>query len=281
MKRLAIHLVALAAIFSAANTLRAQNCASPQIAAPCGQPICTCRTQTLRPVTQIRLRARQVVLHRDVPTIQYHQQPVVEQVPMTQHQNVTVDAGQYQMVWVPKLVTQQLAHTVYVPRTSYRTVSRIVNQRVSQVQTQYVPEQTVSYVPQTTQFTFQPGGTPMFAQLPTQQVPMTAYAASPWVNASTAGLPFPTTTARSTFPVAAAPVTAGVAPLTATASRTNDNLYRSNLVPEASSLDLPTNGSIDEFEIELPRYRSAASAQNRFVPAPSAAAVWRSSMIRK
>lgn len=290
MKRIAIHLVALATVFSSVNASRAQDCRSPQIAAPCGKPICTCRTQTLRPVAQTRLRPRQVVTHRDVPTIQYQQQPVVEQVPVVQRQNVTVDAGQYQMVWVPKLVTQQVARTVYVPRTTYRTVSRVVNRRVAQVQTQYVPEQTVSYVPQTTQFTFQPAAAPVFAQmptqhLPTQQLPMSTFVpAAPCVNSPTAAFAYPTTAMQPTqFPALTnpAPVTASVAPLTASVPRLALDRFRPTPVPAASRLGMRTHETVDEFEIELPRFNASASARNRFVPAPSAATVWRSSMIRR
>lgn len=313
MKRFAICLAAFVLLFSS-STSRAENCqncgrspiAAVSAARTCGQPVCTCRTQTLRPVTETRLRPQQVVTHRDVPTVQYRQQAITQNVPVTQYQNITVDQGHYKTVWVPKLVTQQVAKTTYVPKTTYRTVPQVVNRRVAQVQTQMVPERTVRYVPQTTQFTFQPRQQ-LFAQTvapvmpmrpvastfgqcdpchPTAAfngVPSTAYAApiyptTPITAYQTPYLQIPT--AQLTH---AAPITGTSTPVTlgATASRTNDDLFRRDYVPAASQLDLPETNpatlgqpeAIYEFE---PR-QSTLPATRQFVPAPSAARVWRSS----
>lgn len=312
MKRFAICFAAFVLFFSS-TTSRAQNCpkcvrtpiATVPAARTCGKPICTCRTQTLRPVTQTRLRPQQIVTQRDVPTVQYRQQAITQNVPVTQYQNITVDQGHYKTVWVPKLVTQQVAKTTYVPKTTYRTVPEVVNRRVAQVQTRLVPERTVQYVPQTTQFTFQPTQQ-IFAQnvaplMPARPVASTIGQCNPCQSAtafntfapSTAYVApiYPTTpiTAYRT-PVVAAPTaqfthaapltgTPTPAPIAATASRTNDDLFRRDYVPAADSLDLAENNPATLGQPELDyefEPRQSAPASGRFVPAPSAARVWRS-----
>lgn len=69
--------------------------------------------------------------------IQYQRQAQLEQVPVTSYRNVTVDRGSYQMVWVPKPVSQQVAQTTMQSRVSYRTVAVPVAQQSSSVA--YVP----------------------------------------------------------------------------------------------------------------------------------------------
>jgi hypothetical protein len=68
-------------------------------------------------------------------------------------ENVTRDEGCYQMVWVPKPVTRQVAKTVYQQRTAYRNVPYQYTVQVPQVNTRVVPEQSVRYVQKTQTFT--------------------------------------------------------------------------------------------------------------------------------
>src|SRR5262249_3151416 len=74
---------------------------------------------------------------------------VLETVPTTVVENVTVDEGSYQTVWVPRLTTKAVARTAYQTRTAYRTTPYQVAHRISEYATQTVPYQTVRYVPTT------------------------------------------------------------------------------------------------------------------------------------
>jgi hypothetical protein len=56
-------------------------------------------------------------------SIQYQQQAIVRQVPVTTFQNLTVDRGSYQTVWVPRPVTQQIAQTTIQSQVNYHTVA--------------------------------------------------------------------------------------------------------------------------------------------------------------
>lgn len=104
---------------------------------------------TYQPVVETQYTQRQVLQERDQVATEYRTQPVQETVPATVVENVTVDEGGYQTVWVPKLTTRPVARTVYQTRTSYRTVPYQVTRRVQEYAWQTVPTQTVRYVPTT------------------------------------------------------------------------------------------------------------------------------------
>jgi hypothetical protein len=129
-------------------------CAHP-VVQPMQQPVF--QTQ-LRPVLETTYQPQQVVTYQDVPQVQHLRQAVTVNVPVTTFQNVTVDEGSYQMVWVPRPVQKQVAQTVLQPQIQYRDVAVQVNQRVAQTHTQLVPQQTLRYVPETRQIGMQPIG---------------------------------------------------------------------------------------------------------------------------
>lgn len=104
----------------------------------------------LQPVVQTHLQPQQFTTYRDVAVTQYRQEQFTTQVPVTTMQQVTRDEGQYQMVWVPRMVTHQVPTTTYQTQIGYRTVPYQVTQRVAQVETRMVPQQTVQYIPRTT-----------------------------------------------------------------------------------------------------------------------------------
>lgn len=89
----------------------------------CCQPRCCC------PVTVVQ---QPVVQQRDVVTTEYRSEPIVETVPSTLYENVMVDEGSYQTVWVPRMTTRSVARTVYQTRTAYRSVPYQVTRRVSE-----------------------------------------------------------------------------------------------------------------------------------------------------
>jgi hypothetical protein len=113
-----------------------------------GAPI-NCTITRPRPVYTTQLRPQQVTVFRDVSETQMTQQQVVENVPMTTCRNVTVDEGGYQMVWVPKPVTRQVAQTIVQQQVKTVSVPIQVRRRIPQMATQMVPVQTVQYVNET------------------------------------------------------------------------------------------------------------------------------------
>ncbi len=135
-------------------------CDQPIMApAPCG----VCAT----PVPRTTLVPRQVVTCQTVPQVQYQRQAYTVNVPVTSYQNVTVDEGSYQTVWVPRPVQRQVAQTMMQPQVQYRDVAVQTQQQIAQVQTQYVPQLSYGYLPG-----MQVGGLPMTG-LPMTGLPMT------------------------------------------------------------------------------------------------------------
>ncbi len=60
--------------------------------------------------------------YRTAPSVIYQREAVVSQVPMTTWRNQWVDAGQYRMVWVPRVVARQVPYTTYHQQFGYRVV---------------------------------------------------------------------------------------------------------------------------------------------------------------
>ncbi|MFN7805924.1 MAG: hypothetical protein ACK5TO_18045 [Planctomycetaceae bacterium] len=109
---------------------------------------CACQRPVLRPVVETQYTRRPVVREREEVSTAYRREAVRERVPTTVLEDVTVDEGGYQTVWVPKLTTKQVARTVYQTRTSYRSVPYQVTRRVPEYACEVVPEQVVRYVPE-------------------------------------------------------------------------------------------------------------------------------------
>src|SRR5262245_36973909 len=106
---------------------------------PCGR--CCCRRPgapsivpqtTYQPVVETQYAQQPVLQQRDVLATEYRTEPVIETVPATVVENVTVDEGSYQTVWVPRLTTKAVARTTYQSRTAYRTVPYQVSRRISE-----------------------------------------------------------------------------------------------------------------------------------------------------
>lgn len=211
---------------------------------PCVQPVF--QTQ-LQPMVQTMLQPQQVISYQTVPQIQYQRQTYVENVPVVSYQNVTVDEGGYQMVWVPRPVQKQVAQTVLQPQVRYRDVAVQVNQQVAQVHTQLVPQQTLSYVPQTVQVG-------------------TQYTAQPMIGWQPGGVPV-----MGAYP--AVPVTSALpsyAPVPSSAGSIN------RLVPQPQSTD-PTPGAGSDHWSTI-RQRQGSAAPITTSGLPSAAAVWQSQL---
>ena len=99
-----------------------------------------CRCQAARPIPaqpqftmQPQVQTTPVVTYRDVTRTEYRLQAQSVTVPVTTQQTVTVDEGGWQKIWVPKLVSKQIPSTTYQQQTVYRQVPYQVSQRVPQV----------------------------------------------------------------------------------------------------------------------------------------------------
>ena len=158
--RACLVIAALAAIvplaFQSETVAGGRHCCCRTCRQPCGR--CTCAPAvapavpivpqtTYQPIVETQYAQQPVLQQRDVTATEYRTEPVLETVPATVYENVTIDEGSYQTVWVPRLTTRSLAHTTYQARTAYRTVPYQVTRRVSEYATQTVPYQAVRYVP--------------------------------------------------------------------------------------------------------------------------------------
>lgn len=117
----------------------------------CTLPPSTCTCTTFQPVVETRFRQENIVTYQDVTRVGVRQETQIENVPITTFDQVTVDEGGYQMVWVPKPVTKTVARTTIQPRLSQRAVPFAYQQRVPQIATRLVPQQTVRLAPVQTQ----------------------------------------------------------------------------------------------------------------------------------
>ncbi|WLD11251.1 hypothetical protein [Planctellipticum variicoloris] len=232
-------------------------CRHPRIkcCCPAVQPVCA------QPVVQTQLCPQPVVSYRDVTETHVRHEQYVEQVPVTTCRNVTVDEGGYQMVWVPKPVTKQVAQTVMSQQVKTRSVPYQVTRRVPTVSTAMVPVQSTAWVAPPASPC--PPGTaissyPQFGAIsPTYAAPVST-TALPMMPAMS--VPTPQSASLSTdFAFPAEP--SGSQWQTITPRRSSEQPYE------------PSSGK------PVPRPDDAASIPRKtsmFVPAPSAAMVWNS-----
>lgn len=89
-----------------------------------------------------------IVSSQAIPQIHYQRQAVIQQIPVTSYQQVTVDEGSYQMVWVPRPVTRTIAQTVLQPQIAYRDVAVQTHQIITQVQPPLTSPMVVYSAPQ-------------------------------------------------------------------------------------------------------------------------------------
>jgi hypothetical protein len=208
---------------------------------------------TYQPVIETQYAQQPVLQQRDILATEYRTEPVLETVPATVVENVTVDEGSFQTVWVPRLTTKAVARTTYQSRLAYHTVPYQVSRRISEYATQTIPYQSVRYIPttgSTLAYTTTPG-------LSTAFLPP-IYAGSPAIAGT-----YPTLAAAPTYPtpIAASPLSSS-----------------SGLVPDARYADAPVTPITPRSASTSGRYsdsRSADRGSSLFVPAPSAAQVWR------
>lgn len=110
----------------------------------CYQPQQYCSCTTFRPVVRTQYRREDITCYRDVVKTAYQRQQCIENVPVTTMRSVS------ETVWVPKTITRQVPQTVLQPRVRQVTVPYQFTQRVPYRSSRMVPYNTVEYVPQTT-----------------------------------------------------------------------------------------------------------------------------------
>lgn len=246
---------------------RCRSCARPCQQCCCPTHVHSVPTAQMVPVTQYITQP--VTTYRDVTETAYRNEPYVETVPRTVLENVTVDEGGYQQVWVPRVVTKQVSRTVMEQRTAFRTVPVTVTKRVPETTYQTVARSSYQCVP---------GGHATGLVVPPTA---TSYVTGTPSVASTPALfaaPSATYTTSSTYTGGPTPAV-GPTPVAT----------EPKLVPDAQYSDPPTAilprssrlASTASTPVAAPRTvesRSApesTAARGMFVPAPSAASVWR------
>ncbi len=246
-------------------------CAAPMMTAPILPEIPMMVPQTtMHPVYETKYCPKQIVTNRVVTETQYRAEAYTETVPVQTTENITVDEGHWQQVWVARPVTKQICKTVYQQRAACRTVPHQVSKVIPEVTTTMVPYQSVRYVARQT------------------CVP----ACTPGVGTTMSTLP-----ALSSYPLPSQSYNTAYVP------RAYDASPVSNPVPDARYLDSPTPAptyNSSQFDQQysppqaIPRRASQptsyadniaprVSAAGRFGAAPSAANVWRansSSVVR-
>ncbi len=255
----------------------------------CEMPHAQCSCTQTRPVVQTQLHAQQVTTYRDVIETQIRNETVVENVPSTTFRSVTVDEGNYQMVWVPKPVTKQVAQTVIQQQVKTRAVPYQVTRRVPQISTQFVPVQTVQHITETVPFSM-----PMMAMPAPMAFPTTAASCNSCRHQSTAfGQPFVSSQIgyAPSF-VQPAPMTASIPTMPAITVPLPQTAFGPTPIAAEPSAEqwqtIPARGSSESRSrsYESPSSRSVPAPMDeashsprrssKFVPAPSAATVWNS-----
>ena len=258
-----------------------------------------CQCQTPLPpqpqfTMQPQIQTTPVVTYKDVTRTEYRLQAQSVTVPVTTQQTVTVDEGGWQQVWVPKIVSKQIPTTTYQQQTVYQQVPYQVSQRIPQVTYQ----QTTTMVPRMTGHVASGCNTCGAGNTWTSHAHNhgSVTGSSPVVLGPIIGAPVVSNPVTIGGPVAlpmygsSGPVQLGreLQPLNSTGTSESAS-SAIGPIPDPAYLDTPQASNTGQWTPVLaaaseqpsrPRSASPAprtsSASGMFVPAPSAASVWRS-----
>ena len=254
-----------------------------------------CRCQALPPQPQFTMQPQvqttPVVTYKDVTRTEYRMQAQTVTVPVTTQQTVTVDEGGWQKIWVPRMVQKQIPTTTYQQQIVYQQVPYQVSQRVPQVTYQ----QTTTMVPRVT------GHVSSGCNACGMGNTWTSHAhnhsgivgSSPVVLGPIIGAPVASNPVTIGGPVAlpmtvpSGPVQLGreLQPLNSTGT-SSSGTSATGPVPDPSFLEIPQASNSGEWTPVLAASPDPVSSSRRaeprtaaasgmFVPAPSAASVWR------
>lgn len=252
-----------------------------------------CRCQALPPQPQFTMQPQvqttPVVTYKDVTRTEYRTQAQTVTVPVTTQQTVTVDEGGWQKIWVPRMVQKQVPTTTYQQQTVYNQVPYQVSQRVPQVTYQ----QTTTMVPRVsghvssgcntcgtgnswTSHGHNHGAITGSSPVVLGPIIGTPYASNPITIGGPVAIP---------MTVPSGPVQLGreLQPLNSSSSSGSTS---HGPVPDSSYLEIPQASNFGEWtpvlaaspEPSRPTRQAApqtAATSGMFVPAPSAASVWR------
>lgn len=124
------------------------NCGTPApMMMPEQAPLLVPQT-TMHPLMDNCMCPQQVTTCADVPRMVTRREAIQVQVPTTLMEQVTVDEGGFQQVWVPRMVTRQVPRTVMQTQTQYRDVATQITERVPQLTTQWGPGLAGQHFPQ-------------------------------------------------------------------------------------------------------------------------------------
>ena len=252
-----------------------------------------CRCQALPPQPQFTMQPQvqttPVVTYKDVTRTEYRMQAQTVTVPVTTQQTVTVDEGGWQQVWVPRMVQKQVPTTTYQQQTVYNQVPYQVSQRVPQVTFQ----QTTTMVPRASGHVSSGCNTCGSGNTWTSHGHNhgAIIGSSPVVLGPIIGAPYSSNPITIGGPVAipmtvpSGPVQLGreLQPLNSSSS---SGATSPGPVPDPSHLQIPQASNSGEWTPVLaaspeqvrPTRQAAprtATGSGMFVPAPSAASVWR------
>ena len=262
-----------------------------------GRNSCRCQALPRQPqfTMQPQVQATPVLTYKDVTRTEYRMQAQTVTVPVTTQQTVTVDEGGWQKVWVPRIVQKQIPTTTYQQQTVYNQVPYQVSRQIPHVTYQ----QRTTMVPRVTGHvrsscnacgtgnTWTSHNHAGIAGSPA------VVGSSPVVLGPIIGAPFASNPAIIGGPVAlpmttrTGPVQLGreLQPLNSTGSK-GAAYSAPGPVPDPSFLKIPqasNSGALTpvlaatpepSIQRKTPATRTAA-ASGMFVPAPSAASVWR------
>ncbi|MBS0264375.1 MAG: hypothetical protein JSS02_20730 [Planctomycetes bacterium] len=222
------------------------SCCCDSCRQPCGRCRCHSQPTASRPLPEAP--PAPVCQEREVTETEYRTEQTYETVPTTVMETVTVDEGCYQTVWVPRLTSRQVPKTVYSTRSAYRSVPYQVTKRVNECT---LPDGTVS------------------RRYPAGGSSATAYSTAPGYAVRTPTPAYSSSSVASrSYPTPVASSSAG-------------------RVPEPRYAEAPVTSITPRSAASTPRYNNESAADSRvadrssmFVPAPSAAQVWRTNPIR-
>lgn len=265
----------------------------------CRRNPCRCQAMPSQPqfTMQPQLQATPVLTYKNVTRTEYRVQAQTVTVPVTTQQTVTVDEGGWQKVWVPRIVQKQIPTTTYQQQTVYNQVPYQVSRQIPHVTYQ----QRTTMVPRVTghvRSSCNACGTGNTWTSHTHShagiagSPATV-GSSPVVLGPIIGAPFasnPMTFGGSTaipMTTQSGPVQLGreLQPLNSTSSSSSTS-SETGPVPDPSFLEIPQASNSGEWTPVLaatpepvrqtrPTASRTAAASGMFVPAPSAASVWR------
>lgn len=256
----------VATVFQVQTFAGRRDCCCNVCQHPVPQCVCAVPQVSYQPVYETQYVQKPVLQERDVTVTEYRSEAVNETVPATVYENVMVDEGSYQTVWVPRMTSKTVAKTVYQNRLSYRSVPYQTTRRISEYTTQTIPQQTVRYVPSNT-------NSLVYSTTPGYGVAGYPYSYS-YGSTGVAYNGYPVNSAPL---VSSAPVVAGPTVIGSSLAPLPDprfaNAPATSIAPRTASSDPFANTTSVAPSTES---RTADRGPALFTPAPSAATVWRS-----